>query len=204
MEPSWSTRTGSARKWVAAASLAGAAVLALGACGSSTAKTTTPGAGATSSMSSSSVAGAASAYTISAAKVSGVGTVLVDGKGRTLYLLSSEKGGHITCTASNGCTTYWPPVVLPSGASHGVAGSGIDASKLGTATDSTGAIHVTYGGWPLYEYAGDSGPGSAKGQGVNSFGGTWAAVTPSGTPATASSGSSTPSTTAHAPIYGGY
>ncbi|MGH9055388.1 MAG: COG4315 family predicted lipoprotein [Acidimicrobiales bacterium] len=203
MNSSWTARTGSARKWVAAASLAGAAVLALGACGSSTSKTNAPGASPTSTASPTSVAGAAAAYTISATNVSGVGTVLVNGKGRTLYLLSSEKGGHITCTASNGCTQYWPPVVLPSGAAHGVAGSGVQASKLGTATDSTGAIHVTYGGWPLYEYSGDSGPGSAKGQGVNSFGGTWAAVTPSGTAAAASSPSS-PSTTAHAPIYGGY
>ena len=36
--------------------------------------------------------------TVKAAMVPGVGTVLVNGDGRTLYLLTSEKGGKLTCT----------------------------------------------------------------------------------------------------------
>lgn len=131
------------------------------------------------------------AYTISAAPVGGAGTVLVNGQGRTLYLLSSEKGGRVTCVASNGCTTVWPPVELPAGVSHAIAGAGVNASHLGVAMSPSGGHYVTYYGWPLYLYSGDH-AGSAGGIGITSFGGTWYAVSGSGTPA----GGSSPATSA--------
>ena len=105
------------------------------------------------------------AITISATNVPGVGTVLVNGQGRTLYLLTSEKGGKITCTDDNGCTKLWPDTELPQGVTAATAGSGIQASMLGTVKDASGSLYVTYNKWPLYTYAGDSGPGrrTAKG-----------------------------------------
>ncbi len=45
-----------------------------------------------------------------------MGTVLVNGQGQTLYMLTSEKGGKITCTAANGCIQAWPETLLTSGA----------------------------------------------------------------------------------------
>ena len=119
--------------------------------------------------------------TVEAKSVSGVGTVLVAGNGRTLYLLTADSPGKSTCTAS-ACTGVWPPLLLPAGASSPKAGTGATASLLGTATGSGGATQVTYKGWPLYMYSGDSGAGQANGEGISSFGGTWYAVSPSGQP----------------------
>ena len=169
--------------------LIGVASLAVvgAACGSSTHSATPPGTSppatsgpATSVPAASGTAGSATAYTVSAQQVGTTGTLLVNGDGRTLYLLSSEKGGKLTCTDANGCTTYWAPVKLPSGVAKAVAGSGVNASLLSSVRSSTGVLYVTYGGWPLYTFSGDSASGSANGVGVVSFGGTWYGVSTSG------------------------
>ena len=122
--------------------------------------------------------------TLSATDVAGLGTVLVNGDGRTMYLLNSEQGGKITCTDANGCTKVWPDTELPRGMTAGIAGNGVQAALLGTARAPSGATYLTYGGWPLYTFSGDAGPGTAKGEGISSFGGTWYAVSPAGAPAT--------------------
>jgi predicted lipoprotein with Yx(FWY)xxD motif len=163
--------------------------LVVAACGGSS---STP---ASNAASSGSTSDANAAITVSTADVAGLGTVLVNGKGQTLYLLTSEKGGKLTCTDANGCTKVWPDTELPSGVTHGVAGSGVQASLLSTVKSDDGRLYLTYGGWPLYTYAGDSGPMQSHGQGIVSFGGTWWAISPSGDPVTSSSG---------AAISGGY
>jgi predicted lipoprotein with Yx(FWY)xxD motif len=178
--------------------MAGGALL-LAACGSSSAKTattspaTTGAAPAATSPAASPAPVPAATVTVSTATVPKLGTVLVNGKGRTLYILSSEQGGKVTCVTGNGCTTFWPPAALPSGVTAGAAGTGAQASLLGTAKDPSGAARLTYGGWPLYTYSGDTGSGQANGEGVVSFGGTWTAITAGGMPATTTS--STPATT---------
>lgn len=145
----------------------------------------------TPSTTSSSSTSANPATTFSTAKVSGLGSVLVDGKGRTVYILTS--GGHtnVPCSDASGCTKLWPDLPLPSGMSAAHAGSGINASLLGTKKQkSDGETYPTYNGWLVYEYAGDSGPGQANGQGIKSFGGTWYVLNASGNPITSSSGGS--------------
>ena len=169
-------------------SLALGAAATVAACGSSSSSS---GAAAGSSSSAPAGASSAAAVTISAKTVSGVGTVLVDGQGRTLYLLTSEKGGKITCTAANGCTEAWPEIVLASGMTAPTAGSGVQSSLLGTVKDASGNLEVTYNGWPLYTFSGDSGPGVAKGEGISNFGGTWYVLNSSGNPVTSSQSSST-------------
>jgi predicted lipoprotein with Yx(FWY)xxD motif len=138
--------------------------------------------------------------TVSAATVPGVGSVLVNGNGRTLYILASEKGGKVTCTAAGGCATVWPPAVLPSGMSQGIAGSGVQASLLGTVQSPDGDVRLTYGGWPLYTFAADTASGTAKGQGLKDSFGLWWVLSPSGTPVTTSSPATSPTT---APTSGG-
>jgi predicted lipoprotein with Yx(FWY)xxD motif len=176
--------------------------LALAACGSSSSKATTSpttsSAPTTAAPASAPAAGAAASssaasYTVSAASVPGLGSVLVNGNGRTLYLLTSEKGGKITCTTANGCAAYWPPVKLPAGVMAGVAGTGVQKSLLGTAKDTAGDTYVTYAGWPLYTFSGDSSSGMAHGQGVVSFGGTWWALSPAGMEVTTKVSSTAPS-----------
>ena len=195
--------------------VAGASIL-FAACGSSS-KTSAPpatSAATPAAAGSATPTGGSSAsnasVTVSAASVPGVGRVLVNGNGRTLYVLASEKGGKVTCTATGGCTTIWPPAVLPSGMSQGIAGSGVQASLLGTVKSPAGDVRVTYGGWPLYTFAGDNGSGTAKGQGVKDSFGTWWVLSPSGTPITtapstpaAAPPASAPSTPTTAPASGG-
>jgi hypothetical protein len=64
------------------------------------------------------------------------------------------------------------------------AGTGVKASLLGTKKLSDGKTYPTYNGWLIYDYAGDPGPGQAKGQRIKSFGGTWYVLNPSGNPVT--------------------
>jgi predicted lipoprotein with Yx(FWY)xxD motif len=164
--------------------LAGAAgtlaiVAGLAACGSSSGSKAASSATTTTPASSNTTA-APQGVTISAANVAGVGSVLVDGSGRTLYILTSEKGGKLTCTDANGCTKVWPDTELPTGVAAATAGGGAQASMLGTVTSPEGHLYPTYAGYPLYTYTGDPGTGTANGQGITSFGGTWWVITPAG------------------------
>jgi predicted lipoprotein with Yx(FWY)xxD motif len=160
-------------------SLALGVAATVAACGSSSLSTAAGSPGrATASESS------AAAVTISAKSVPGVGTVLVNGQSQTLYLLTSEQGGTITCTKANGCTKFWPETLLASGMTAAKAGGGVQASMLGTVTDANGNLEVTYNHWPLYTFVKDSGPGMAHGQGLMGFGGTWYVLNASGSPVT--------------------
>jgi predicted lipoprotein with Yx(FWY)xxD motif len=155
----------------------------------------TSSAPASAPSSSAPASASAAGVTISAKSVPGVGTVLVNGQGQTLYLLTSEKGGKITCTATNGCLQVWPETALASGSTAAKAGSGVQPSLLGTVKGASGNLEVTYNHWPLYTFSGDSGPGVAHGQGLVSFGGTWYVLSAAGNPVTTSTspGGSSPS-----------
>ena len=174
---------------LASVGLVAAAALVVAACGSSKSSTTA----ATSGTTATTAAGSAAGVTIKAANVAPVGTVLVNGDGKTLYLLSSEKGGKLTCTDDNGCTKIWPDTELPAGVTAATAGAGVQASMLGTVKGSSGSLYVTYAGWPLYTFANDPGPGTANGEGIVSFGGTWMTLNPAGTPVQPAGSSSTTS-----------
>lgn len=162
-----------------------AAGAALGASALLAAGLATPPAGASSAPSS-------AAMSFHVAKVAKVGKVIVDGRGRTVYLLTANGHTNVPCSDSSGCTTVWPALPLPHGVRAAKAGTGLKASLLGTKKVS-GKTYPTYGGWLMYEYAGDSRSGSANGQGVKSFGGTWWAINASGHPVTASTSKSSSS-----------
>ena len=103
-----------------------------------------------------------------------LGTVLVDGKGRTLYLFEKDKGSASSCYGA--CASVWPPLT----SAEGVAAGGLPAAKLGAAKRTDGTTEVTYAGHPLYTYAGDAKPGQARGQGVDQFGAEWYVLATSG------------------------
>jgi predicted lipoprotein with Yx(FWY)xxD motif len=135
--------------------------------------------------------GGGSGGTIATANIASVGTVLTDGQGMTLYYLKTDNASKVTCTGS--CATTWPPSTVSG--SVPAAGSGVTGT-LGTIANPSGSKQLTYMGWPLYTYSGDSAPGQANGQGT---GGVWFAMTSDGP--TASGGSSSSSGSGH---YGGY
>jgi predicted lipoprotein with Yx(FWY)xxD motif len=100
-----------------------------------------------------------------------LGQILVDGKGRTLYLFEADKSGKSAC--SGACAGTWPPLTATSPS----AGSGLEDGALATTKRADGREQVTYHGHPLYTYAADgSSAGSTKGEGLNTFGGKWYVV----------------------------
>lgn len=109
-----------------------------------------------------------------------LGEIVVDGDGRTLYLLTSDSPDESTC--SGDCANAWPPLTADE---DPTAGEGADESLLGTIEREDGSTQVTYGDWPLYYFQGDAAPGEVNGQGIESFGGVWWVVAPSGEAITA-------------------
>jgi predicted lipoprotein with Yx(FWY)xxD motif len=170
-----------------------AAVLALAACGSSSGSGSSAPASASAS---SSAAGGAS--TPSAATAAGVhttrsatlGTIVVDGKGMTLYRFDMDTNKPSASHCTGQCAALWPAAPAASASSA----KGVDQKLLGSIDGTGGGKQLTLDGWPLYTYAQDSKAGDTSGQGV---GGTWWAVTPSGGKAAAtSSATSSPTTSA--------
>lgn len=107
-----------------------------------------------------------------------LGRVLVDHRGRTVYVLTADSPGHSTCNAS--CLGVWPPVAAP-GATAPAPVPGV-AAKVGVTRSTGGATMLTAAGWPLYTFAKDTGAGQVHGQGIQAFGGTWYVIDPSGQP----------------------
>jgi len=112
--------------------------------------------------------------TVGVAKT-GLGNVLVDSQGRTLYLFKKDSGTASTC--SGACAAAWPPLTANG---KPTVGSGASASMIGTATRSGGASQVTYNGHPLYLFVMDKKAGDTKGQGVTAFGASWFALSAAG------------------------
>jgi len=167
---------------LAACSVGLIAIVAVAGCGGSSNGSATA---ATKHKGSGASAGSGGA-TVSVANNPQLGRILVDSQGRTVYLFAKDMNGTSSCSGQ--CATFWPPVVAKG---KPTAGGGVTASMLGTTKGSGGMMQATYAGHPLYTYAGDTGPGQTKGNGLTDFGGLWSAVTTSGsgTPAGGSSSS---------------
>jgi predicted lipoprotein with Yx(FWY)xxD motif len=105
---------------------------------------------------------------------SGVGNILVDSDGNTLYLFAKDSGGASSC--SGACAKAWPPYAAT--ALH--AGSGLKATLLKSMTRADGTKQLTYNGHPLYTFSGDSKSGDIAGQGSDAFGAHWYVVSPTG------------------------
>jgi len=135
--------------------------------------------GVSLSLAALSVAMAASDAASRAAGVSvgrtGLGKVVTDSSGRTLYLFEKDRRGHSAC--SGACAAYWPPLLTQG---KPVARGGAKQSLLGTIKRANGARQVTYAGHPLYRYLLDTKRGETSGEGSTLFGAGWDALTPAG------------------------
>jgi predicted lipoprotein with Yx(FWY)xxD motif len=105
----------------------------------------------------------------------GLGRILVDQRGRTLYLFEKDTTSRSTCKGA--CAAYWPPL-LTTGKPR--AANGVHAALLGTTKRADGTLQVTYAHHPLYTFALDTKAGLTKGQGANAYGADWYAVATSG------------------------
>ena len=107
----------------------------------------------------------------------GIGKILVTGKGFTVYVFSADRRNHDVCVTKSGCATTWPPVTTKA---QLVAGPGLNARLLGTVKLPSGARQVTYSGHPLYRYSFDSSRAATDYVGANEFGGHWDALNAAG------------------------
>jgi predicted lipoprotein with Yx(FWY)xxD motif len=131
--------------------------------------------GSSSSTTSNASASASSGGTVSGGEVSGLGAVLVDSEGLTVYEFAKDNGTTSSCYGA--CAESWPPVITTGKAS---AGEGAMSSQLGTTQRKDGTMQVIYAGHPLYTFVGDSAPGEANGNESTAFGGKWSAMDEAG------------------------
>src|SRR3954465_2586180 len=130
----------------------------------------------------------------------GLGTIVVDGKGRTLYAFGHDLKNKSRC--SGACAQNWPPAVAPA---KPTVAKGMDRSKLKVIKRGDGSRQLSYNGHPLYRFALDSARGDTNGQNVTAFGGTWHVLSKRGGVVTKAPGSSTSTSTSDpAPAPGGY
>src|SRR5262249_57250948 len=97
-----------------------------------------------------------------------LGRVLVDSRGKTLYLWAHDKTSKSTCYGD--CASYWPPLIT-TGRPRAFAGA--NSTLLGTTRRTDGRLQVTYAGHPLYYFVQDARAGQTKGEGLTGFGGRW-------------------------------
>ncbi|MER7395750.1 hypothetical protein ABT381_09550 [Streptomyces sp. NPDC000151] len=99
------------------------------------------------------------------ARTTGLGKVLTDGRGYTLYTFDKDTAKSSACTGK--CAALWPPVTgTPK------AGAGLPEDP-GTLERPDGTTQATYDGHALYRFAKDTAPGKTTGEGVK---GVWHAV----------------------------
>ncbi|HEX6702497.1 MAG TPA: hypothetical protein VF101_17350 [Gaiellaceae bacterium] len=104
-----------------------------------------------------------------------LGPVLVDARGRTLYLFEKDRTGKSACEKA--CVKYWPPLVSRATPR---AGKGVHGSMLGLTRRQDGRRQVTYAGHPLYSFVGDKTAGQTSGEGLTNFGAEWYALAANG------------------------
>lgn len=109
--------------------------------------------------------------------------VLQDKSHLTLYVLSIEKGASVHCKAA--CLANWPPLLVTASTTHVAEGAGVKGS-IGFVTRGS-MQQVTFNTYPVYTYAGDTGPNQTNGENFVADGGTWLmasspATTAAGTP----------------------
>ena len=118
---------------------------------------------------------------------SGLGNILIDSQGRTVYMFGADSGTTSACTGA--CAAAWPPVQATG---TPTAGNGANTALVATTSRSDGTSQVTYNGHPLYTFSGDNQAGDTNGEGRVAFGGTWSALSPAGDPISAPASSPPP------------
>src|SRR5262245_15504221 len=153
---------------LAAALLAALGLVAAG-CGGSYSSSAPKGGVAGARHSTSSVA-------VKTRKIKGLGVVLVNPAGRTLYVFMKDAHRRVTCTGQ--CAAFWPPLKW-KGSGKPKAGGAAKSALLGTDRNPTGGKVVTYNHWPLYTFIEDTAAGQAKGWNQNLNGGKWYVISAS-------------------------
>ena len=107
---------------------------------------------------------------ISLGEASGVGKILVDAEGMTLYYFQKDQKGSGKSKCEGACAEAWPPLITEG---EPEAMAGVKAAMLGTIEREDGTTQVTYAGWPLYTFVEDKKPGEDNGTDSKAFGASW-------------------------------
>jgi predicted lipoprotein with Yx(FWY)xxD motif len=150
------------------------AVLLIAGCGGGGSNSSSPTSSGSGESKNANAETGGGSETISGSEVSGLGTVLVDSEGMTVYEFTEDEGSTSVCYGE--CEAAWPPVEATG---KPTAGEGATSADLGTTKRKDGTLQVTYKGHPVYTFAGDKAPGEANG---NEDEGTWFALDESGSP----------------------
>lgn len=105
---------------------------------------------------------------------SGVGPILVDSRGKALYVFLEDTAGAAPTCVDPACAEKWPAAL----ADEVSVAEGVDAAALGTVERADGTRQLTAGGMPLYTMAADLTDGEPSCQGGEDV---WWAVAPDGT-----------------------
>ncbi len=145
------------------------AAVALGACGDD-GESSSP----SESESTAPAAGTAPAEeaTVRAVDVAGFGIVLATGSEQTLYVHTGDSAGGSSCSGK--CTAEFKPL---EGEGELTAGPDSDSALLSSFKRDDGTEQVLYDDKALYTH---TGPGTISGAGIESDGGTWLLIKPSG------------------------
>jgi predicted lipoprotein with Yx(FWY)xxD motif len=152
---------------LAGAAATGLTALAIAGCGGGS----DSGANATAASSKTTTGASATVGVAS----TGLGKILVDAQGRTVYLFKKDMAMKSACSGE--CAVDWPPL---RASGKPTVGRGAKASLVGTTSRADGKPQVTYNGHPLYLFEGDQKPGDTTGQGSTAFGAAWYALSPAG------------------------
>lgn len=119
-------------------------------------------AGACEGRSQAATSGSADVYTVTVSEGGPGGRVLVAGNGWSLYVFDGDTPNQSMCIDQ--CAETWPPLTVV----------GSEPTKhpdlpgvLTTLSRPDGSRQVTYGGRPLYYFAGDNASGETNGNGVD-------------------------------------
>jgi predicted lipoprotein with Yx(FWY)xxD motif len=173
------------RSYLALGALALIAVLAIAGCGSSSSSSSTTSesepapketeAPAKEETAAKPAADAKSepegeATPISLGEAAGVGQILVDEEGMTLYYFQKDQKGSGKSKCEGTCAEAWPPLITEG---EPEAMTGVKAAMLGTIEREDGTTQITYAGWPLYTFVEDKKPGEDNGTDSKAFGASW-------------------------------
>jgi len=91
----------------------------------------------------------------------GLGMILTDGLGFTLYYFTKDALPD-TSLCTGGCVDNWPLFYIE----NPVLGDGLVMEDFGVIEHPEGGMQTTYKGWPLYYWVNDLIPGETKGEAV--------------------------------------
>lgn len=110
-------------------------------------------------------------YTVNLANNEELGTYMTNETFFTLYRYLSDPQDQGISTCYGACSRNWPPFYTENLTINPELRSG-DFTVI---TRDDGSKQLTYKGWPLYLYAGDTKPNETKGQSMD---GVWFVVVP--------------------------